>query len=253
MKVTHRFVLLAYCAVLAISASVASGAVLAIPMMKKFSGTPSPPALPPWVYIYLDDSAQNGSLELWIDNAGLTDGIVTEVYMNFKDMDPDDAYDVAQLKFTPLLAKNVGSFIVPSVGSSSTPIELAQDDPNDFKADGDGYFDIRMEFESSNGSAEADRFGVDSDGTPEKIYYELTHPNIWLTLAMFMEWSAPGGGAGPYMAAMHLQSSQAALGGWVSHDDEGTPGYPEIVPEPATLVLLLSASGGLLINRRRKA
>ncbi len=239
MNTRHKFGLWACCLVVIAATSSAYGDVLYIPITTKFQGNISPPGPPPWIIITLDDIANNGSLEMTIDNAGLlSGGFVSELYLNF-----DDTEDVTLLNFAHLAGQDVGSFIAPSVGSATTPIELGM---NAYKADGEGYFDIRFEFDTTSNAPDKRL------GPGESIAYTITHPSVWLTLEMFLQWSEASGGSGPYVAAVHLQGSEPSIGGWFSHGTSEDGGEPVIVPEPASGILLALTGAALLTRRRKK-
>ncbi len=225
MNATHKFRYWIGWAIWVACASTAYGNALNIPMTVEFSGATAPSAPPPWVRVYLDDSTQNGTLKLWIEALGLTDEeFLASVYLNF-----DPSYDVTQLKFT--VDEKVGTFDL-------TQISLGQ---NLFKADGDGYYDILLEFSSA---------GPNRLGPGEHLGYILSMQGTPLPLLAFLQMSAPGGQHGPFMAAGHIQgiAPDGENSGWISHP--GTS-VPQIIPEPATLTLLGLAGAALISHRKR--
>jgi hypothetical protein len=152
MKTLYPFSLCC-CFALAIVAPATAG-TLSIPMVVEFSGATPPAGMGPWVHVYLDDSEQNGTLTLWMDNLGLMDNeFVTEIYLNL-----DAQYDVTKLRFDS--PTQTGQFDLPT-------ISLGQDQ---FKADGDGFFDILMEFSNAGpkrfGRTEILSYVVSLEGSP---------------------------------------------------------------------------------------
>lgn len=123
-------------------------------------------------------------------------------------------------------------------GSSTAPTPGFDQGLDSYKADGDGWYDIRFTF-PTNGS---DRF------TNGEIF-NATLTGTGLTAASFNSLSSPGGGAGTWLAAAHIQGTPAnALGetsGWVA-------GTPNTVPEPVSTVLFLVGGATLAIRRYRK-
>ena len=99
-----------------------------------------------------------------------------------------------------------------------------------YKADGDGYFDILLDFDKT--------FVKDSVATFE-IYF-----TGGLTDLSFDFMSAPSGNShGPFLSAAHVQS--------IGSDDEKS-GWVAPVPEPATMLLLGFGLVGIAAVGRKK-
>lgn len=104
------------------------------------------------------------------------------------------------------------------------------------KPDGDGIFSFRLNFGP----------GVLSLG--QTSVYDLAVTGYsGLTVADFNYYSAPSGGAGPFVAAAHIQSTGAGNLG----SDFVAP-TSTFIPEPASLSLLAAALAGLGLARRRR-
>jgi hypothetical protein len=115
-----------------------------------------------------------------------------------------------------------------------------------YKADGDGFFDIKFDFAPPSGNL-ATRF---TGG--ETIIYELTYVAP-ISAFDFNLFSAPGGGAGSYLSAAHVQSiDDPAFCG--PDDPECGSGWIGAVPVPAAVWLFGSGLLGLIgIARRKRA
>lgn len=170
----------------------AQAAVVTYSYDMEFSGARAPGGNAPWLIATFDDHNSQGSVRLTVSSAGLLTGEnVDSLYFN---LDPNLAPE--QLSFSYLANT--------STAPVASKISLAKDS---YKADGDGKYDIRMEF--PNGS------GFDAG---EILAYEITGIST-LTAASFSFLSAPAGGHGPYYAAAHIQNTTGAgLGnsGWIA-------------------------------------
>jgi hypothetical protein len=217
--------LLITCALLAASLPIAQNANAAGTLFSfdtDFSGLSTPPAGPgPWTTATFLDVAP-GTVDLTIDNIGLSSGeFISGLYFNLNPLD-----DATGLTFN--LLGTLGTFAVPT-------ISLGRDD---FKADGDGKYDILFGFGTASGTT----FTVGNS-----ITFRITGI-AGLTAADFNFLSAPAGGSGPFYAAAHVQGTPPNNGGscWIE------PGLgPMPVPEPSSSLLLAMAAGMWFTFRRR--
>jgi hypothetical protein len=205
--------------VLFVGLPAADAAYLSFTMDFEFSGGTAPAGINPWVTILIEDDTADNTVVLSITNTNLVDReFTTGVYLNLVDtMSTDDLF------FTN--NGQIGSFSLPTIHTGS----------NDFKADGDGYYDIYLAFSTSK----KNRFEVG-----ESVAYMVTGPEGF-GAASFKAMSAPGGGHRPYLAAARVQGigANASESGWLAP--------ATAVPEPATIGLLLAGTTGILARRGR--
>ena len=203
------------CMLLALS-SVASGAVVSYDLSVEFSGATPPVGEAPWLNATFDDEGSSGSVVLTLTTPNLTGMEFVSNWM----FNLDAALDPTALDFSS--PTKTGSFDAPAI---STSVDA-------FKADGAGYFDIKMDF-STGGGLDA-RFGVG-----DAVEYTITGIDS-LTAGSFNFLCTPAD-HGPFPTAAHVQSiGDNEDSGWTT------------VPEPATLSLL-AIGGVLLLIRRRKS
>jgi hypothetical protein len=181
-----------------------------------FSGSPPPDATPPWATAQFADQG-GGVVRLTLSVAAdlPSDEFIGSWYFNFNpDLDVDD------LAFA-------------SVSTAAATYSFATD-TDGHKADGDGKYDILVDF----GSAAASRF------TPgETMIWDITSSAGAIQPGDFNFLSAPDGGHGPFVTAAHVQGIPGGGAGsaWVT------------VPEPSTYAAIIAAlTLGIVVLRRRR-
>lgn len=202
--------------VLALFVASAQAALTTFALSYEFSGATPPEGMAPWLTATFDDHDTPGSVDLTLETTNLTDNeFAFELLFN---LDPE--LDASALVFSAPV--KTGEFADPT-------IDLGM---NSFPGDGGGYFDIRVDFDNSNGPST--RFGVG-----DAVEYTITGIST-LTTDSFDFLSAPHGGHGTHATAAHI--------GGIGPDD-GDSGWIS-VPEPGTLIVLVL--GGLALLRRRR-
>jgi hypothetical protein len=135
-------------------------------------------------------------------------------------------------------------------GSYTTSGVIQPVSSNAYKADGDGFYDISFQFDSGMGSSA--RF----DGTDTAV---VTITGTGITASTFNELSSPGGGAGPFHTAAHIQGITPSCSGWVSDTVAGSSGSSDgpcgpttrTAPEPSSLLALGPGLIALGLIRRK--
>ncbi len=189
-----------------------------------FSGTVMPGGSTPWATATFSGTS---TVTLTITSSMTTAGqFITEMSFNL-----DPALDPTKLSFSAPVSITPG-LTAPTITKGV----------NGFQADGDGKFDILFSFQQASG---AGRF----DGT-DSVTYTITSTEAGLTADSFNFLSAPGGGAGSWSAATHIQGIDDLAGGttsdWIG---PGTGAFP--TPEPGTMLLLGLGLLGLGIVARK--
>jgi hypothetical protein len=184
----------------------------------EFSGGQAPAGPAPWIVATFTDTATPGQVQLTITTSGLTGNeSISGLYFNI-----NPALNPSQLVFTSL---NGGSCTI-----AASSIQLGEDA---FKADGDGKYDILLNYPTGSGVSTFNRTVSSS--------YDITYSGAGaLSAAAFYFLSTPMGGHGPFYAAAHVQNTTGAGSGgsgWVAP-------VPS-VPLPAAVWLLLSGLTGL--------
>jgi hypothetical protein len=176
-----------------------------------FSGT-SPSGSGPWMDVVFHDLG-SGSVSVTISNSGLQGSeFISGLYLNLN---------------TNL---NPGSLSFNLTGGND-PAAAAQISTgvDQFKADGDGLYDILFAFPTTGSS----RFGVG-----DSLVYQISGPPA-LNVLDFDYMSAPAGGSGPFLAAAHVQAISGGASGWI-RPDAFQPVQP--VPEPAPGLMMVGAA-----------
>jgi hypothetical protein len=186
-----------------------------------FSGTAPSSAATPWVTALFQDVAP-GTVRLTISNVNLTaTENVDEFYLNL-----NPSMNPTLLAFASAGAS--GAFDTPTISKGV----------NGFKADGDGYYDVELNF--ATGGTDANRF---TDN--ESLTYDISGIT-GLMASDFAYLSSPGGGSGPFYAAAHVQRiGGSGASGWI----DPTGNQIVLVPEPATATIAV-AGLALLAGRR---
>lgn len=198
----------------------ASATTVTFNLDTEFSGATSPSGVAPWASVEISDLTPT-SVAVTFDTFGLTGSeFVSSLALNL----------------TPSL--NLGSLALSSFSSTSSlpSYELQHDN---YKMDGDGYYDLKFSWSTSS----ANRFTAGS-----VFSFVITG----LQSGDFLYYDQ-GGSKGDYYAAAHVQGigTSASLSGWI-----GAPEYTETsnaVPEPATLSLLGLSLFGAAMAKKRKA
>jgi len=201
---------------------VPSAAALTIQLSTEYSGGTAPSGSPPWVTVVATDVA--GGVNLTLTNTNLTGTeFVSEIYLNLT------SSLLGTLAFTNPV--KTGTFSLPTISSSSGPTE--------FKADGGGYFDLRIGFATD----ESNRFGAG-----ESLSYLVTSSGAGFNANSFNLLSEPSGGNGVWTGAAHVQAIAPNDGsGWIGGTGNGVP------DAGPTVSLLGLALLGLGLLRRRAA
>lgn len=191
----------------------------------EFSGGTAPAStVVPWVAAEFETVGSDVRITLSAPNLTATESMLG-FYFNF-----DDSLNVGNLSLTVLSSS--GGFTGPTINRQS----------NTYKADGDGRYDIRLDFAS--GGNTANTFSQNDELVLLATYAGGVRAEDFLFL------SAPAGGHGPFYAAAHIQNTPAGGGqsGWISASTF------VVVPEPETLVSgLVLAIGALGWTFRRTA
>lgn len=166
---------------------------------------------------------------------------LSELFLNFGPNPATSALDPTQLSAS--LTSSTGTFTFQDLDTKSVGDEAVAG----FKADGDGYFDLRFDFATANGQ----RFNPG-----EKATFLVSYALGDISAENFNYSSySPGGTSGPFLAAAHLQGlgTDGQLSIWVAPSDN-LPPSPGDAPEPTTIAaaLLGLIPAAWALRRRRQ-
>jgi len=183
----------------------------------EFSGGTAPASsVVPWVAAEFETVGSDVRITFSAPNLTATESVLG-FYFNF-----DDSLSVGSLSLSVLSSS--GSFTSPTINRQI----------NTYKADGDGRYDVRLDFASGGNTAST------FSQSDELVLLATYTGGIQAEDFLFL--SAPAGGHGPFYAAAHIQNTPAGGGqsGWISASTF------VVVPEPATLVTGLALALGTL-------
>jgi hypothetical protein len=242
---SYRHILMA--AAWAIAVWVSSASATTFQFTHEFSGDTDPQGTFPWVTVEFSPGPSAGIVAIRIDTTNLIgEEYLSELYLNLKPQ-----FTVADLNLTLDASQGVGG----KIGAFDTPDFHISEDA--YKADGDGYYDIWMDFATHNPNTPEERFGV---GEVETLFLLASGPGglpmNGLTATSFYAFSTPAGGHGPFLGAAHIQAIEdpevaegPELGGWIAVGDDD--GGPTPFPEPATISLLTLGGVAILARKHR--
>lgn len=170
-----------------------------------------------------------GNINVHIQN--ITGGVRITVTNNL--VDPGAFLGALYLNtaVAPLLGATGSCVDCAATGGQTMTFNFGLDD---FQADGDGRYDILIDFDASA----ATRL------TPgETIVFDLTSTTIGFTSDSFLVFAAPGGGHGPFRIAAHIQGLPNGESDFIT----------EPIPEPASLLLLGGGLVGLAARLRKRS
>ena len=184
-----------------------------------FGGT-APSSTPPWIRAVLQ-TIEPGQVRLTVQNLNLTGTEnVDQLYFNLN----------PALTFSSLRVVTA-----TGIGFDAPRVALGEDQ---FKAGGDGRYDLKFTFASGGGAGSRFTAG-------ESFVCDFFSASLSASDFAFL--SKPVGGAGPFYAAAHVQRiGSGSTSGWLA-PLEGAKPLP--IPEPTSAVTLIL--GGIILASLR--
>ncbi len=181
-----------------------------------FSGS-SPSGTAPWLTATFADGPAN------------TVTLTLQGHLAVNEFISEWSFNISNTSLMPLTF----AYDATSTGPAASTIDQ---NANSLQADGDGKFDIRLNFPTAGSG---NRFN-----DTETVIYTIT--GTGLTAGLFDDVSATQGGNGIYHSAAHVQGIDAdPTSGWIGDKPTG-------VPEPGTLLLIGAGLVGLVGFSSRK-
>jgi hypothetical protein len=221
-NITSLTIVVAICLLTAMAAGVAHGEIM--DLTKEFSGGTDPVGNQPWVTISTTQQTPN--------------------IVKFKVDVPAQSLDPNKSEFVTGVYLNLNPSLNPSLLAITYDSGIAftswAKGTNAFKADGDGYYDVQINYASSNSGR------LTSDASSS---FTITYDDSPLSAQDF-NYASVGGAKGAYFAAAHVQGIPPnSYSGWVGAKDG-----LHVVPEPSTFVSILAAAFCLIgLARLRRA
>ncbi len=187
------------------------------------SGTP-PAGAAPWLRATFEDVSP-GTVRLNFLATALTGSEnVVKAYFNL-----NPTLNAENLSLTH--SASVGSFDLPAINLKT----------DEYKADGDGRFDIQMVF-VNDGDGDASRFTTGESVEYLLTYSDTLYPALNISAVDFNYLSLTDGGAGIYYTAAHVQRivGGTETSGWIG----------AAVPEPSVAALFFGALTMLFLRRK---
>jgi hypothetical protein len=192
-----------------------------------FDGTTTPPvnSATPWVTATYENQGLGAVLFTLTATPNLTaKENVRFFYFNF-----DDSLQLPALSFSAV--SSLGSFDLPSWVFSK----------NSLQADGDGKYDIRLDFRQGGNISKTFTQG-------DSVSYLLTYGGAEsISEDSFKFFSQPAGGKGPFLVAAHVQNTTDGGSAWLASESVSTTS----VPEPTTSALLCLVSLAIIARNSR--
>ena len=214
-------------AALALPCSAPASTSVTLPFTNVFSGSSmsGTGATLPWVTASFANLATN-TVMMMINASGLGPGQrIESLYFNLASITP------SSLTFSWVS------------GPAAQSIGLAS---NNFKADGDGYYDVKLSYDTRTTLKGSANVNVLSNANPPSVY---RISGSGLTASSFLATSSPvdskgkgGSCCGPLYGAAHIQFATSGQSNWINAGYVGTPSV-SAAPEPEIMAMMLVGFG----------